>query len=286
MTNQKTLLLVGAHPDDETFGSGGTLAHYASAGAKVYYACATRGEAGSAEPKHLHGHATMGDLRWSELECAARALGLAGVIHLGYRDSGMPGSEDNRHPDALVGAHVNDVAEQIVRLMRELRPQVIITSDAAGGYGHPDHIAIHKAAVYAFNNAGDQGRFPSAGSAYQPQKLYYPVFRRTLLKWAVKLMPLFGQDPRRQGRNKDIDMTRMAGIDFPVNAVVSLSKEDIATRDKATACYASQLGGGARRGGLLGLVFRLSRQNSDCYMRGYPLVNTKKIEKDLFLGTS
>lgn len=285
MTSPKTLLLVGAHPDDETFGSGGTLAHYASAGARVYYACATRGEAGSADPEHLQGHATMGDMRWSELECAARELGLAGVIHLGYRDSGMPGSEDAKHPDALVAGDPMQVAERVIRVMRDVKPQVVITSDAAGGYGHPDHIAIHRATVYAFNNAGDTGHWPGAGTAYQPQKLYYPVFKRTLLKWGVRLMPLFGQDPRRQGRNKDIDMTRMANIDFPVNAIVSLSKRDIAIRDRATACYASQIAG-PRRGGLMGLVFRLSTQNRDCYMRGYPTVNSRRTERDLFAGTT
>jgi LmbE family N-acetylglucosaminyl deacetylase len=284
MTSQRTLLLVGAHPDDETFGSGGTLAHYAAAGVKVYYACATRGEAGTADPEHLHGHATMGDMRWSELECAARELRLAGVIHMGYRDSGMPGSEDNKHPDALIAAPTGELAERIVRIMRDLKPQVVITSDAAGGYGHPDHIAIHKATLQAFSDAGDGQRFPGAGRAYRPQKLYYPVFRRTLLKWAVRLMPLFGQDPRRQGRNKDIDMTRMAGIDFPVNAFVQLSKNDMATRDRATACYESQIAG-PRREGLIGLVFRLSRQDRDYYMRGYPPAGSKKVEKDLFTDT-
>ena len=103
MTRQRTLLFVGAHPDDETFGVGGTLAQYAAAGVKVYYACATRGEAGSVDPEQMQGHATLGDMRWAELKCAAQILGLADVIHLGYRDSGMSGSEDKKHRTLLSG---------------------------------------------------------------------------------------------------------------------------------------------------------------------------------------
>ena len=90
----RTLLFVGAHPDDETFGVGGTLARYAAAGVLVYYLCATRGEVGAATPEDLIGFATTGDMRWAELESAARVLGLSGVMHLGYRDSGMSGTED------------------------------------------------------------------------------------------------------------------------------------------------------------------------------------------------
>lgn len=285
MNSQKTLLVVGAHPDDETLGGGGTLAHYAARGVKVYYACATRGEAGSADPEHLKGYATMGDMRWAEMERAAQTLGLAGIIYLGYRDSGMPGSPDNKHPQALVAAPVDEVAARIVKVIRDLKPQVVITSDSGGGYGHPDHIAIHNATVKAFHIAGDPAQLPEAGPAFQPQKLYFPTFRRRLMRLVVRLMPLFGQDPRRQGRNKDIDMTRMAGVQPPVHAIIRLSKQDQLVRRKAVACYASQVTGGPRRSGLLGLVFRLSRQDSDAYIRAYPPVKTRRREKDLFQGT-
>src|SRR6188508_1849560 len=104
MPEPRRLAFVGAHPDDESFGLGGTLARYAATGARVYYACATRGEVGEASPEHLAGHASTGDMRWSELMCAGKALGLQDVIHLGYRDSGMPGSPDNSAPGALAAA--------------------------------------------------------------------------------------------------------------------------------------------------------------------------------------
>lgn len=116
MTRQRTLLFVGAHPDDETFGIGGTPAQYAAAGVRVYYACATRGEAGSVDPEQMQGHATLGDMRWAELKCAAQILGLADVIYLGYRDSGMPGAEDNRHPEALAAAQLDQVVGRIVKV--------------------------------------------------------------------------------------------------------------------------------------------------------------------------
>src|SRR5436190_17191724 len=113
MPEQRSLIFVGAHPDDESFGPGGTLAHYAAAGAKVYYACATRGEVGEASAEHLAGHASTGDMRWSEMVCAGKALGLTDVMHLGYRDSGMPGSPDNTAAGALAAAPLDEVTGRV-----------------------------------------------------------------------------------------------------------------------------------------------------------------------------
>ena len=286
MTDHRTLLIVTAHPDDETFGSGGALARYASAGVKVYCACSTRGEAGVYEPENMKGHATLGDMRWYEMECAARTLGLAGIMHLGYRDSGMPGSEDNKNPDALISAPVDQVAGKIVKVIRDLKPQVIITSDAIGGYRHPDHIAVHRATVKAFEAAGDPGQFPEAGPVFKPQKLYYNVFPRTILKLTVTLMPLFGQDPRHLGKNKDIDLASVANVKFPIHASIRLSKQDRAIRDKATDCYASQLDNRPRRRGLLEFLQRFSRDDIDTFMRAYPPVAGRLKEKDLFEGVN
>jgi LmbE family N-acetylglucosaminyl deacetylase len=283
MSKQQTLLFVGAHPDDETFGIGGTLAQYVAAGVNVYYACATRGEAGIADPEHMKGYVTPGDMRWAELQCASRTLGLTDVIYLGYRDSGMPGSEDNKHPEALTMAPLERVVARIVKVIRDLRPEVVITSDPVGGYQHPDHIAIHKATVRAFYMAGNPDIYPEAGSAFNPQKLYFSVFPHRLLKVAVKLMPLLGQDPHRLGRNKDIDIASVAAIEYPVHAIVRLSKQAVATRNKAANCYASQLGGRARRGGLLGFLRRISGPR-DCYMREYPPGQSGRPETDLFEG--
>ncbi len=283
MSKQKTLVFVGAHPDDETFGIGTTLAQYAAAGVKVYYVCATRGEAGSTDAEQMQGYATIGDLRWAELKCAAQILGLAGVIHLGYRDSGMPGSEDNKHPEALAAALPEQVIGRVVKLIRELKPEVVITFDPIGGYRHPDHVAIHNATVKAFYAAGDPKQYPEAGTAFQPQKLYFSVFPRRLLKVVVRLLPLFGQDPHRLGRNKDIDLTSLAKVEFPIHASIRLTKPAIETRNKAAACYASQLGGSPRRAGIFRIVDKLSAKR-DLYMRAYPPPDSRRREADLFEG--
>src|SRR5215813_11421541 len=123
----RTLLVVYPHPDDESFSNGGTLARYAAQGAAVHYACATRGECGTVAPALLEGYADVAALRTAEQECAARALGLAAVHFLGYRDSGMRGTADNNHPAALIQAPLEQVAGQITALIRALRPQVLLT---------------------------------------------------------------------------------------------------------------------------------------------------------------
>lgn len=280
----RTLVFFGAHPDDETFGLGATLAQYAAAGVKVYYACATRGEAGSTDPENMKGFASMGDLRWHELECAAKELGLAGVVYLGYRDSGMPGTPDNTHPLALAAAPVDQVTGRMVKVIRELKPQVALTFDPIGGYRHPDHVAVHNAAVRAFEAAADPGSYPEAGAPHRAQKLYFPVFSHRALRLMVRLMPLFGRDPRRSGRNKDIDLTAIASIDFPVHAVIRLTKAAMAVRDRASDCHASQLGGRPPPGGLLRLFDTFSGTR-DYFMRAYPPPG-KRRERDLFEGVA
>ena len=284
MNAPKTLILTGAHPDDESFGVGGTLAQYAAAGYKVYYICGTRGEVGEVAPEFMRGYASIAELRTSELKCAAEVLGLADVIYLDYRDSGMAGTEDNKHPNALAAAPVEEVALRIVEIFRRLKPEVIITSDPIGGYGHPDHIAIHKATVIAFNASGDPQKYPDAGTAFQPQKLYFHVFPHRFLKFMVKAMQFFGRDVHHMGRNKDIDLASFVEMEFPIHAVIHLKKKSLRTRERAAACHASQLSPGGRRGmGLFGLINRLFGQR-DCYMRAEPPVKGRIHERDLFKG--
>ncbi len=280
----RVLLIVTAHPDDETFGCGGTLAKYASEGVKVYCACATRGEAGTFEPEHMKGFQTVGDMRWAEFEKAKKELGLAGIFHLGYRDSGMPGSEDNKHPQAFINASTEEAASRIVKIIREIKPRVMITSDPVGGYRHPDHIAVHKATLKAFEAAGDEKQYPDIKSIWQPDKLYYNVFPHTILRISVALMPLFGQDPHHLGKNRDIDLASIASINFPIHSVIKLSNRDQIIRNRATACYASQIDNRPRRKGLLSLLQKFSRDDRDSFMRAYPPANGRLREKDLFQG--
>ena len=283
----KTLVFFGAHPDDESFGLGATLAQYAAAGVRVYYVCSTGGEVGTVDQSHLQGHDTIESLRADELKCAAEALGLAGVFYLGYRDSGMRGSADNKHPDSLAMAPLEEAAGRAVKIMREIKPDVVITHDAGGGYGHPDHIATHDMTVEAFHAAGDPGRYPEAGPVFQPGKLYFAIRPLRLMKTMVRLMPLFGQDPHHFGRNKDIDFTRMIGVEYPVHAVIRLKKQSMMIRNKAAACHASQFGGGGRRPGVFKFLAIIEKilGSKDYYMRAYPQP-TRRREKDLFEGIS
>lgn len=277
----KTILAVLAHPDDESFGLGGTLALYAQKGYETYYVCATRGEAGTVDEEHLTGFKDAAELRTDELNRAAKILGLKGVFFLGYRDSGMPGVEENKHPDAQINHSIDEVAGRVVKYMRQLKPDVVLTFDPIGGYKHPDHIHIHNATVLAFEKADDASFHPEAGRPFRPRALYYHVFPRGFLKWMTRLMPLFGKDPRKWGRNGDIDLTELV-VDFPIH--VRLNIRSVAEiKAQAGAQHASQGGVGMRRG-LMGFITRVFGERED-YMRAYPPVNgSPRVRNDLFDG--
>ena len=171
----KIILAVLAHPDDESFGMGGTLALYARKGYDVYYVCATRGEAGTVDPEHMKGFNSVGELREGELRCAAQHLGLKDVFLLDYRDSGMLGMEDNKHPDAQINHSIDEVAGKVVKYIRELKPDIVLTFDPIGGYRHPDHIHIQQATVLAFEKSDDASFHPESGLPFKARALYFHV---------------------------------------------------------------------------------------------------------------
>ncbi len=277
---KRVLLAVLAHPDDETFGTGGTLAYYSSIGVEVHLVCATRGEVGEVEPEMLEGYKSIGELRENELRCAAQHLGLAGVHFLDFRDSGMSGSPDNHHLQGLAAAPLDKVASDVMHTIRSLKPQVVITFDPLGGYMHPDHIAIQRATEKAFYDSGSAAVMDDGLKPYSPKKLYFHTFPKGFLRSAVRWMRLTGKDPRKFGKNGDIDLLTISKINFPINATVDYRKV-IEQKELATACHASQ--GGARiTMGLMGILRRLFGI-TDQYMRAYP-PPVKKRERDLFEG--
>jgi LmbE family N-acetylglucosaminyl deacetylase len=279
--HKPVILAVLAHPDDETFGMGGTLALYAQRGASVYLVCATRGEVGDVDPQYMQGFETIAERREYELRCAAQKLGLKSVFFLGYRDSGMPGAADNHHPQALAAAPLEEVAGKIVGYIRRLRPQVVLTFDPIGGYRHPDHIAVHDATVRAFALAGSAAYLSDDLPPYQPQKLYFYTIPRRFLRWAVRLLPLFGKDPHHWGRNGDVDLASLAVEDFPVHAMVDISAvQELKT--EASLCHESQGGSGMVRG-LMGWLGRIGGSR-EAFMRAYPEPDRKVHEKDLLSG--
>jgi N-acetyl-1-D-myo-inositol-2-amino-2-deoxy-alpha-D-glucopyranoside deacetylase len=176
------LLAFHAHPDDESLSMGGTLARYAAAGEPVVVVTATRGEVGEIhnhdDPEALRDR--LGELREAELRAACAILGVSRVELLGYRDSGMAGTPENDHPDAFCRADFMDAVGRLVHLVRRHRPEVMTAYDPFGGYGHPDHIQVHRVGTAAFFGASDLGRFPleEGEEPWAPAKLYWATWPR------------------------------------------------------------------------------------------------------------
>jgi LmbE family N-acetylglucosaminyl deacetylase len=195
-TTRRTLLAVFAHPDDESFGIGGTLARYAAEGVRVVLACATMGEAGKVHDPSLGTREQLAEIRERELCCACDVLGISELHLLGYRDSGMAGSPDNDDPRALVQADPAEVVGKIVRVIRQVRPQVVITFEEGGGYGHPDHIAIHHHTLAAFQAAGDPGRYPEhlvmGLEPHLSQRLYFTALPRRFFRGLAQRLKEMG----------------------------------------------------------------------------------------------
>jgi len=165
--SKHTLMAVYAHPDDEAFGSGGTLAKYAAEGCDVYLVTATRGEAGRIAEPDLATEANLPYVREQELRCACRIYGLHPPRFLDYLDG------------QLTLVHQGQAVARLVRLLRELRPEVLITFGPDGIYGHYDHLAVHRWATIAADLAGDAAWFPEqlsdACQPHQVSKVYYRV---------------------------------------------------------------------------------------------------------------
>lgn len=277
---RRRLLGVFAHPDDESFGPGGTLVRYAAEGAAVHVIIATDGIAGSVEdPKHLKDHDTLAQVRSAELSNAAVALGVTSVWSLPYRDSGMRGTPDNDHPDALIQQPPAKLVQEMVGYIERLQPQVIITHDPYGGYGHPDHIRVCEVVTTAFylTRAGN-----GADPGWRPQKLYYTAFDKRVMRVLVRLMPLFGKDPTAFGRNKDINAAEIAGWETPVHASISVAPY-LAQKLAASKSHATQYSGGPGWMRMLPSYMRRRFVENETYTRAYP-PPLQPIEHDLFAG--
>lgn len=278
---KRTLLAILAHPDDESFGPGGTFARYAAEGVDVHIAIATDGAAGSVAEGYEEARDKLAEVRAKELETAVSILG--GTLHtLGFRDSGYIGDPANDHPDAFVQADEQEAIGRVVKLIRELRPQVIVTHDETGGYFHPDHIQCWKITVPAFQAAGDPTQFPEIGPApYQPERLYFSAFPNTWVKVLVFLFKLRGQDPTKFGRNKDIDMTRVGVDRKKLHAFINY-RDYWEVKGAASAAHASQGGGGAFSWIPTSVQKLLLAR--DTFIRAHPQTPKGYREKDLFAG--
>lgn len=279
--SQPTLLGVFAHPDDESFGPGGTLARYAAEGKAVHVIIATDGIAGSVEdPNLVNGHATLAQARSRELSNAAVALGVTSIWSLPYRDSGMRNTADNQHPDALIQQPLEQTIQEVMGYVQRLQPDVIITHDPFGGYGHPDHIRVCEAVTTAFHLA----RRPALqnNGYHGPQKLYYTAFDKRILKVMVRIMPLMGQDPTALGRNKDINLVEISRWITPVHTRIHV-KAYLPRKLAASRAHASQYSGGPTWIRILPKPLRQHFLATESYTRVFP-APPATVEHDLFAG--
>ncbi len=279
MNQPRRMVVVMAHPDDETFGMGGTIAHYSSLGVEIHLICATKGEAGEVDSRYLVNCETIGELREKELECAAKKLGISRIHWLGYRDSGMQGSADNRRPEALVSQPVTRVAQKISALIKSIHPEVVVTFDPIGGYRHPDHIAVHNATKLAFMEIQkdmEKSGSPAPG-AYM--KLFFHTFPKDFFRFWVKMIRFFGGDPEHFGKNRDINFLEIVNVDYPIDVRVD-TRRVLRIRNEAYRCHASQGGAEMRRGIFSAWEFLFGA--FDVFTQMIPEKHDQKVYRDLF----
>jgi len=191
------LLAVHAHADDETITMGASMAKYVDEGARVAVVCCTDGELATivdpdmaAREAEIRPH--LAQIRREELRAACTALGVQEVHFLGYHDSGMAGAPTNHEAHAFWRADLDEVAGRLVALIRGFRPQVVVTYDGNGAYGHPDHIQAHRATLLAVEASHLGKVFPDAGAPWRVAKLYYTAFPRSAAGKAVELARMAG----------------------------------------------------------------------------------------------
>lgn len=174
-----TLMAVHAHPDDECFGGGATLARYGAAGHTTVLVTCTNGEEGEIVDPDMDVEAIkphLADVRIGELNAAVGVLGITHLELLGYRDSGMVDTPSNDDPRSFNKADPQEATGRLVALIRRHKPHVVFTYAEDGGYGHPDHLMTHRTTVAAFEAAGDPTLYPEAGAPWTPLKLYYTAW--------------------------------------------------------------------------------------------------------------
>lgn len=233
----KRLLAVFAHPDDEGAVSG-TLAHYASQGTHVALVCATKGEAGEISDPSLATPENLGVVREAELRCACEVIGIAELHLLGYCDSGMDGTPENEKITAFIQADPDEIRFKLVKLIREIKPDVVITFEPHGWYGHPDHIATGRYATEAYFLASDPEAFPEAGPIWQPDRLFHSAFPLSRFKVMVDYAREHGIDI---GALDSISMEEPDPIEEQITHGLDV-RDYLDTKVAATRCHQTQFG--------------------------------------------
>ncbi|MFI7213806.1 N-acetyl-1-D-myo-inositol-2-amino-2-deoxy-alpha-D-glucopyranoside deacetylase [Micromonospora maritima] len=235
----RRLLLVHAHPDDESIGTGATMAHYAAAGAHVTLVTCTLGEEGEIHVPELAQLCAaeadqLGGYRIGELAAACAALGVTDHRFLGgagrYRDSGMMGLATNDHPRAFWRADLDEAAGHLLEVIREVRPQVVITYDPNGFYGHPDHIQAHRVAMRGVELAAAEG--------IAPDKVYWTAMPRSVLDAGLEAFTESADNPF--AGIDDVDELPFGTPDAQIAARIDATEQH-AAKEAAMRAHATQI---------------------------------------------
>ncbi|NIQ37130.1 MAG: GlcNAc-PI de-N-acetylase [Proteobacteria bacterium] len=231
------LMVVHAHPDDEAIGSGGILRKYSNQGIRTVLVVATKGEAGEIDGRIPtdEERERIVDLRLEELECSRRILGVQHVHFMGYRDSGMAGTPENKFPGAFAAADLEEAVGRLVQIIRRERPHVITTYNEKGTYGHPDHIMVNRVTVRAFEDAGRSDRYPDQDvSPWQPRKLYVQEIPLSRIRKLGEIM-------RSRAKQLDIDPESMGVVDDGITTWIDI-RDVLSEKFAAIRCHKSQVG--------------------------------------------
>lgn len=193
-------MCIHAHPDDEASKGAPTVARYVAEGHEASLVCATGGEQGDILNPAMDREdvrANLPEIRRRELDASVKTIGYHECVMLGYRDSGMPETDANLHPDCFANADFDEAVGRFVGEIRRFRPHVLITyADDQQGYQHPDHLRVHDISIPAFDRAGDPSWYPRAGEPWKPLKLYYSMWSRArLLAYHLKYAELELESP-------------------------------------------------------------------------------------------
>jgi len=213
------LLGVFAHPDDEQLMTG-TFAQAAADGVRTGLVCATRGECGQIHHESGATPETLAQVREAELRAACVVAGIKNLWFLDYRDTGWFDSPENDHPDAFCNADEEEALERLVGIIRDFKPTVMVTFDKTGGYGHLDHLMIHKLTNLAFRAAGDPAQFPGQGYPWQVSRVYYTSFARSATQSFAKRLREVDPD----GGLAQIDFSNMGLPDEEITNSVDVSR--------------------------------------------------------------
>ena len=280
MPESLRLLTVHAHPDDEASKGAATIARYAAEGVRCVLVCCTGGEEGdilNPAMERPEVRERLHQVRAEELDRATTIIGYDEVVLLGYRDSGMPGTPANEHPDSFARADRDEAVGRLVEVIRRERPHVVITySDDQQGYPHPDHLMVHDITVPAFEAAGDPDAYPEAGPPWQVLKLYYSGWSRARMRAAhEKFLELGLESPYSE------EWFERPSMDERITTKVDIT-EHYHVRREALLAHATQIDPTSKF--WFGLPADVVVYPWDDYVLARSLVDAPVPEDDLFAG--